>query len=134
MPEIHFECPKCSQSIDAAGELASQLIECPTCKETIKVPTQNRPSQPPVPVRPQDKPIASIEYAVVPFVAVIAHGKGSEAAAAQLEQMIHSYARNGWEYVRLESVETHIEGTNGCFGIGSTPPRATVYSMAVFRR
>jgi hypothetical protein len=134
MPGIHFECPKCSQPIDAAGELASQLIECPICKETIEVPIRSRQATPPVPTLPQPPPIASGEYAVVPFVAVVAHGKGSEAAATQLQQMIHSYARNGWEYVRLESVETYIEGDNGCFGIGATPPRTTVYSMAVFKR
>ena len=74
------------------------------------------------------------EYAVVPFVAVIAHGKGSEEAAAQLQQLIQNYAQKGWQYVRLENVETFMVGTNGCFGIGATPPRTTVYSMAVFRR
>jgi hypothetical protein len=46
MPDIHFACPKCNQPIDAPGELANQLIECPTCKETIEVPVRSR-AQPP---------------------------------------------------------------------------------------
>ncbi len=47
MPDIHFECPKCSQALDAPEELATQLIDCPTCKETIEVPVRRRPSKPP---------------------------------------------------------------------------------------
>ena len=141
MPDIRFECPNCAQSIDAPEELASQMIECPTCKETIEVPIRSRPAKPAKSAAsrvelasPSLPSIDSHEYSVVPFVAVVPHGKGSEQAAAQLQQLIHSYARNGWEYVRLESVETYIEGDSGCFGIGATPPRTAVYSMAVFRR
>ncbi len=78
--------------------------------------------------------IPAYQYSVVPFVAVIAHREGSTAAASQLQELIRSYAQNGWQYVRLESVETYIAGDNGCFGMGATPPRTTVYSMAVFRR
>jgi hypothetical protein len=49
MPDIHFECPKCTQSIDAPEELANQLTECPTCKETIEVPMRSRPPKAPTP-------------------------------------------------------------------------------------
>lgn len=136
MPDIHFECPKCAQSIDAPEELASQFVECPTCKDRIEVPTPSLPVKPtgstelhssPVQRASQSPPrIASFEYSVVPFVAFIAHGKSSDAAAAQLQRLINSCASDGWEYVRLESVETCIEGDNGCFGVGATPPRTTV--------
>ena len=47
MPDIHFECAKCGQPIDAPEELASQLIECPTCKETIEVPARSQREQAP---------------------------------------------------------------------------------------
>lgn len=50
MPDIHFECTKCGQHIDAPEELAAQLIECPTCKETIEVPTRNPRKEVPKPV------------------------------------------------------------------------------------
>jgi hypothetical protein len=52
MPDIHFECPKCTQSLDAPEELANELIECPTCKETIEVPIHSRPTKTPVSVPP----------------------------------------------------------------------------------
>ena len=42
MSDIHFECSKCNQPIDAPKEMASQLIECPTCKETIEVPVRSQ--------------------------------------------------------------------------------------------
>lgn len=45
MPDIHFECPVCNQSLEAPEELANQLIECPTCRETIEVPTRSRPAK-----------------------------------------------------------------------------------------
>jgi ribosomal protein S19 len=39
MSDINFQCSKCSQSIDAPDELAGHLVDCPTCNETIEVPT-----------------------------------------------------------------------------------------------
>ena len=41
MPDIHFECPKCSQAIDAPQEMAAQLIDCPSCKEVIEIPVRS---------------------------------------------------------------------------------------------
>jgi hypothetical protein len=73
------------------------------------------------------------EYRVVPFVAAIGMNEGSAQAAAQLEALIKSWTDAGWEYVRLESVETVVSGNNGCFGIGAVPSRFVSYSMAVFR-
>lgn len=73
-------------------------------------------------------------YKVVPFVASIDSVQGSAEAAAQLENLIQHYSNQGWEYVRLESVETVVVGNDGCFGIGATPAQLTAYSMAVFRQ
>ena len=73
-------------------------------------------------------------YKVVPFVASVGMLEGSQQAAAQLEALVHQYAQEGWEYVRLESVVTFIAGNNGCFGLGATPSRTTSFSMAVFRK
>ena len=53
MPDIHFECPKCSQTLDAPEELATQLIDCPNCKETIEVPVRSKRTDPPKPATPQ---------------------------------------------------------------------------------
>lgn len=73
-------------------------------------------------------------YKVVPFVASIDSVQGSAEAADQLEKLIQEYSSHGWEYVRLESVETVVAGNEGCFGLGATPSRLTSYSMAVFRQ
>ena len=121
-----------------SGEIASDTQVCTEGAESW-VPLHSlggiEESQPVERAAPPVPPsVATHEYAVVPFVAVIAHGKGSDAAATQLQQLIRSYSSKGWEYVRLESVETYIAGDAGCFGLGAVAPRTTVYTMAVFRR
>jgi hypothetical protein len=75
-----------------------------------------------------------MQYRVIPFSANIASNEGAGAAAGQLQSMIASLAAEGWEYVRLEQVETHIAGTAGCFGLGATPSFTRSVSMAVFRQ
>ena len=49
MPEIHFECPRCNQPLDAPQGLATQFIECSNCKQVIEVPAGNMPTKPPKP-------------------------------------------------------------------------------------
>jgi hypothetical protein len=73
-------------------------------------------------------------YRVVPFVASVGMNEGAAQAATQLEALIKSWGDNGWEYVRLESVETYVAGSAGCFGLGATPARFVSYSMAVFKQ
>jgi hypothetical protein len=75
-----------------------------------------------------------MEYQVIPFTARITNEQGASAAAAQLASLIAENAGQGWEYLRLEQVETNVAGTNGCFGIGATAPYSLSVSMAVFRR
>ena len=73
-------------------------------------------------------------YKVVPFVASVGTNEGSQQAATQLEDLIRGFTNSGWEYVRLENVETYIAGNAGCLGLGATPSRLVSYSMAVFRQ
>jgi hypothetical protein len=72
-------------------------------------------------------------FRVVPFVASVAVNEGAAQAASQLETLIKSWTDQGWEYVRLESVETFVAGSAGCFGLGATPAQLVSYSMAVFK-
>lgn len=37
MTDYRFNCPYCGQSIDAPVDMFGQLIECPSCKQTIEV-------------------------------------------------------------------------------------------------
>lgn len=75
-----------------------------------------------------------MEYRVVPFAASITQNDGAGKAAAQLQSLITQHAEERWEYVRLESVETNIAGSSGCFGFGASPSRTVSVSMIVFRR
>ena len=75
-----------------------------------------------------------MEYKVTPFVANVQSQEGATTASAQLESTINGYANEGWEFIRMESVETFIAGTSGCFGIGAQPGGMTSYSMLVFKR
>lgn len=73
-------------------------------------------------------------YKVIPFAAKFGSDDDAGAAAAQLERVILAHETEGWEYVRLEHVDTVISGSNGCFGIGAQPDRQASIAMAVFRR
>ncbi len=75
-----------------------------------------------------------MQYKVIPFVANVANQQGSIVASSQLEELVNQMASEGWEYMRLESVDTYIEGNNGCFGIGAVQGRMTSFSMLVFRQ
>ena len=70
-----------------------------------------------------------MKYKVIPFKADIVAGEGQSKAAAQLEQLINQQSGEGWNYMRLENMQTtqttpgrpSVPGTNGCVGFGATP-------------
>jgi len=128
---LMLDCERCGTRIEVDQPNQDTIIQCPTCKHRILVPRGTPLDAPPAwPPAIERK----LEYKVVPFVASIKSGDKSAAGAAQLEELIRSHATSGWEYVRLESVETYVAGDSGCFGIGATPPRLTSSSMVVFRK
>ena len=49
-----FECPHCSQKIDAPEELAGTATNCPACGEAITVPALSQKAEPP-PLPPQPR-------------------------------------------------------------------------------
>ena len=75
-----------------------------------------------------------MKYKVVPFKASIGNADGASAAASQLESLISAQAESGWDYVRLEQVDTYVAGSSGCFGLGATPGQNTSIAMVVFRQ
>lgn len=75
-----------------------------------------------------------MEYLVVPFTANIKRSDNSVTVAGQVQAMIDHHVQKGWEYVRLESIETAVSPTSGCFGFGAQPGYLTSYQMLVFRR
>jgi hypothetical protein len=75
-----------------------------------------------------------MRYKVVPFHAAISSSGTANDVASQLDSLIAREASSDWEYVRLESVETHVAGDSGCFGLGGKPGYTTSYHMAVFQQ
>jgi hypothetical protein len=75
-----------------------------------------------------------MEYRVIPFTASLTQKDSAAKAAAQLEALIAQQAAEKWEYVRLESVETFVAGTGGCFSTAENGPKTISISMAVFKR
>ena len=58
----------------------------------------------------------------------------SAVVAQQMQTIIDTTVAEGWEYQRMDTVETTIVGTNGCFGMGAQPAIITSYSVLVFKR
>jgi hypothetical protein len=77
-----------------------------------------------------------MQYKVIPFVASLdqKNQSSSQHVAEQLEKIIAKYNAEGWAYVRLESVTTHVAGANGCFGLGATPAYNTSKQVIVFEK
>lgn len=75
-----------------------------------------------------------MNYKVVPFLAQITRKDTTTTVAEQLQSVINNYSDQGWEYVRLEVVETRIAPDAGCFGFGAKPEFTTVFRMIVFRK
>jgi uncharacterized protein with von Willebrand factor type A (vWA) domain len=75
-----------------------------------------------------------MQYKVVPFTANLSHQDQAPQAASQLEKVIGQYSSQGWEYVRLESVDTYITADAGCFWIRAKPAANISISMIIFRK
>lgn len=73
-----------------------------------------------------------MKFKVVPFMAVIKTSDTSAAVAAQMQSIIDSHSLEGWEYVRMDTVETVVKD-GGCFGIGGKST-ITSYNVLVFNK
>lgn len=77
MADINFDCPLCSQNLDAPDDMAGLFIECPACAKIIKVPTPTaqqkaagsiRASPPPPPeLTPQQKAEQDQKSSTIPI-------------------------------------------------------------------
>src|SRR5262245_47937261 len=83
MPDVHFECPKCKQPLDASVQLAGQLIECPTCNERIEIPV---PSQRSDPKHVQPPPIPRSLTMITPGTLIVT--TGNEVRGCHIERYL----------------------------------------------
>ena len=75
-----------------------------------------------------------MEFKAVPFTAKIKQTDSTETVANQMQELINSYVAQGWEYQRLENVETHVLPDAGCFGLGGKPGFTTSYKVMIFKK
>lgn len=75
-----------------------------------------------------------MEFKVVPFTAQITRNDTSTTVANQMQTIIDDYVNQGWEYLRMDSVQTTIAADQGCFGIGAQPAFVTIYNVLVFKK
>lgn len=73
-------------------------------------------------------------FKAIPFTASITRNDNASKVAEQIQALIDQHSIEGWEYVRLESVETHIAPENGCFGIGAQPGFTTSFKVIIFEK
>lgn len=56
--EIHYRCPRCSESLTSPGHMAGQKVHCLACDQRLQIPVRDRPvvvravASPPAPVVP----------------------------------------------------------------------------------
>jgi hypothetical protein len=72
-------------------------------------------------------------YKVVPFTAQITRDDTSTTVANQMQGIIDSWVNVGWEYMRMDMVQTSVAGTNGCFGFGAQPGFTTTFTVLIFK-
>jgi hypothetical protein len=39
MADIEFTCSNCRQTLEAPEEMAGEMVECPSCQQTIAIPS-----------------------------------------------------------------------------------------------
>lgn len=57
MRDISFKCLFCSQSLEAPHDMGGQQTECPTCKQSIQIPTLTHKPESPTAVQPSPQPL-----------------------------------------------------------------------------
>jgi hypothetical protein len=75
-----------------------------------------------------------MEYKAVPFTATITRNDTSGRVANQVQSIIDHYVAEGWEYMQMESVDTSVAPTGGCFGFGGQPGFTTSFQILIFKR
>lgn len=75
-----------------------------------------------------------MNYKLVPIFPSITDLKGANDVAKDLENIIHNHTAEGWEYVRVEMLTTHVKGDSGCFGFGAKPGYDINLHLVVFRK
>ena len=112
MTNIQFTCLHCNQSIAAPVELLGQLIECPSCSQTVEV--QKSQTRPPLSLPALPRAVPALKMPVPPknprkasrereYKVLTQKDKwfAGEFTPEKLEQALNSYAALGWRVVSV---------------------------------
>ena len=75
-----------------------------------------------------------MEYKVKPFSVKISNDGSAGQVASQVASFISQETNDGWELVSCGNIDTQIEGSSGCFGIGAKPASSTSIMVLVFKK
>ena len=109
--EIIFNCPKCNQELSVDGSGAGSELPCPTCGETITIPTEpaksapvNAPDEPHAP-RLAPSAIASSAAAKVEFhLKVPVRDKPSESLIKKSAVPLDAIAKGADKQIRVRTI------------------------------
>src|SRR5436190_23832869 len=88
---IRFRCPQCQQRLSIGSHKTGTLIECPTCKEQVRVPEDSELSSLRVTVTPETLASKSIELEKhVEVLAPKMEVASSAAAASDARREFHA--------------------------------------------
>lgn len=73
-------------------------------------------------------------FQIIPFTAQITQKDTAATVAAQMQSIIDHQVHQGWEYIRMDSVQTNVAGSTGCFGLGAQPGFTTTFNVLVFKK
>jgi len=73
-------------------------------------------------------------YKVVSISPQMGRNESPIKLAQEMEGVISKYHAEGWEYMQVETLETWIAGTNGCFGFGAQPGFNMTMHFMVFKK
>lgn len=75
-----------------------------------------------------------MEYKVVPFSVSVSSNENAGSVAGQVASLIQSESNQGWTFVSCGNIDTQIQATSGCFGIGAKPASQTSVMVLVFKK
>jgi hypothetical protein len=113
-PNVHFKCPHCEQALEAPFEMLGQLMDCPECGQTVEVqkphasriPTPALPRPVPKLKMPLPRPVAKKAVRIREYKVLTQRDERFAGAFApeKLEQVLNSYAAQGWHVVSVATV------------------------------
>ena len=117
-PNVRFKCQSCGEALEAPGEFLGQLMDCPTCGETVEVQKAPivLPPPPPAPHLPP-RPMPKLKMPLPPGTAKKAvrlreykvltprdERFGGAFSPEKLEQLLNACAAQGWHVVSVATV------------------------------